>query len=54
MIVTPIVMAFVFFGVVLPIGLLMRALGKECRRLIKDNALATHVNVSTILQTFLK
>lgn len=41
-VVTPVVMGLLFFGVVTPVGLLMRATGKDPMRLKRDPAATTY------------
>jgi len=41
-VVNPVIMAILFFGVVMPIGLLMRLFGKDFLRLARDRQAATY------------
>ncbi len=42
MVVTPIVMGVMFFGIIIPIGLLMRAIGKDLLDQKIDKGVTTH------------
>lgn len=41
-VVNPVIMAILFFGAIMPIGLIMRACGKDFLRLTRDRALPTY------------
>ena len=41
-VVNPVIMAVLFFGAILPIGLLMRLFGKDFLKLGRDRSLATY------------